>query len=53
VTDNVSLEICQINARTAATANWITGASNVRDVAVLVIDIEISARAGGRAVVHR
>ena len=48
--DNVSMEICQINTRTATTANCITGTSNVRDVAVLVIDIEIGGT-GGRAVV--
>ena len=49
VTDNVPLEIAEINAHAATTSNCITtGTSDVGDVAVLVINIKIS----GRGVVH-
>jgi hypothetical protein len=49
VTDDIPLEIAEVNARAAATSGCMTGISNVRDVVVLVIDIEI----GGRCVVQR
>ena len=48
VADDIPLEIAKVHARAAATSSYIKGTSNVRDDAVLVIDIDI----GGRGVVH-
>ena len=39
VTDDISLEIAEVNARAATTSNCITGTRNV-----LFVDIEISGR---------
>ena len=44
VADDIALKIGEINAHAAATSNCAKGTSNVRDVVVLVIDIEISGR---------